>query len=322
VALVLSPDEEALQEGIRSLCAGRFSIEQVRALEPHGGVEASAWAALADTGVFAVRRSEDDGGLGLGMSQAAIVFEELGRRLVPGPLVATELGTHVLPDAATGAPVIGLVDRRAHPLVVRHLASLDRLLVVDDDGVWVVDAGEVVGAAVSRPLDPLTPIHVVRELPPGEQVGRPDLAAQLLLDGAVLTAALLAGNAEAAVELALAYAKERHQFGRPIGSFQAVKHILADMQVRAALAQAAVYAAGALADDPTTGDVRRAVSAAKITAGDAAVRNGRDCVQVHGGMGFTWEIDAHLHLKRAWALEATFGTPSEHADVVAAALVG
>jgi alkylation response protein AidB-like acyl-CoA dehydrogenase len=141
-----------------------------------------------------------------------------------------------------------------------------------------------------------------------------------MLEGAVLTAALLAGSAQAVLDLAVAYAKQRHQFGRPIGGFQAVKHILADMQVRASLAQAAVYAAGAHVDDPSLGPLRRAVAAAKITAGEAAVRNGRDAIQVHGGMGFTWEIDAHLHLKRAWALDPTFGAPSAHADVLADAL--
>jgi alkylation response protein AidB-like acyl-CoA dehydrogenase len=320
VALVLSPDEEALQEGIHALCAGRFTMEQVRELEAHEGVDPEAWSALADTGVFALRAAEDDGGLGFGLTQAAIVFEELGRWLVPGPLAATEAGGLLLPDARAAGQVIGVVDRRADPVLIRHFASLDRLLVVDERGVWEVDPATVPAQRVPKPLDPLTPLHVVDELPEGAQVGDADAADRFQLEGAVLTAALLAGSAQTAVDIAVAYAKERHQFGRPIGGFQAIKHILAEMQVRASLAQAAVYSAATHYDDPSAGDVRRAVATAKVMAGDAGVRNGRDCIQVHGGMGFTWEVDAHYHLKRAWATDKVFGSSSEHADIVAEAL--
>jgi alkylation response protein AidB-like acyl-CoA dehydrogenase len=320
VALILSPDEEALQAGIRALCAGRFPMDRVRALEEHGGVEPASWQALADTGVFTVRRPEDDGGLGLGMTAAVIVFEQLGAALVPGPLVATELGTQILDGSASGTTVIGLVDRRTEPLLVRHFSSLDRLLAIDGDGVSELDPASVEAEPVARPLDPLTPLHLVHRLPAGVRVADVETAERLLLEGAALTAALLVGSAQAALDLALAYAKERHQFGRPIGSFQAVKHILADMQVRASVAQAALYSAAAHLDDPSVGDVRRAVAAAKVTAGDAAVRNGRDGIQVHGGMGFTWEVDAHLHLKRAWALDPMFGSPGEHADELAQVL--
>ena len=87
--------------------------------------------------------------------------------------------------------------------------------------------------------------------------------------------------------------------------------------MRAEVARAAVYAAGVTLDDPSVGDVRRAAAAAKITAGDAAVRNGKAAIQVHGGMGFTWEVDAHLYLKRAWVLDTTFGTPDDHSEFLA-----
>ncbi|MCU1381280.1 MAG: acyl-CoA dehydrogenase protein, partial [Acidimicrobiales bacterium] len=137
------------------------------------------------------------------------------------------------------------------------------------------------------------------------------------LQGTILAAALMVGSAHAVTDLAVRYAKEREQFGRPIGSFQAVKHLLADMAVRAAVAQAAVYAAGVTYDDPSVGDPARAASAAKVTAGDAAVRNGKGAIQVHGGMGFTWEVDAHLHLKRAWVLDTQFGSVDHHAEALA-----
>ena len=131
-------------------------------------------------------------------------------------------------------------------------------------------------------------------------------------------AAELLGIAESTLELANEYAKRREQFGRTIGSFQSIKHMLADMFVRQEVARAAVYAAGATLDDPTVGEASRAVSAAKITAGEAAMKNARACIQIHGGMGYTWEMPPHYYLKRTWVLENAFGTVDEHAEGVAA----
>ena len=125
------------------------------------------------------------------------------------------------------------------------------------------------------------------------------------------------GLAEAATDLAVAFAKDRQQFGRPIGAFQALKHLMADMFARAEVARGAVYAAGVTLDDPAVGSVVRAVAAAKLTASEAALANGKTCIQVHGGMGYTWEIDAHLFLKRAYALEPAFGTRDDWADTMA-----
>jgi alkylation response protein AidB-like acyl-CoA dehydrogenase len=126
--------------------------------------------------------------------------------------------------------------------------------------------------------------------------------------------------ADALSDLAVAYAKEREQFNRPIGSFQAVKHMCADMAVRAEVARTAVYAAACVLDDPATGEPARALSGAKLLANDAAVVNGKSATQVFGGMGFTWEVDVHLYLKRAWVLDTHFGSVDHHADAVAALL--
>jgi alkylation response protein AidB-like acyl-CoA dehydrogenase len=97
-----------------------------------------------------------------------------------------------------------------------------------------------------------------------------------------------------------------------------VKHLLADMAVRAEVARAAVDAAACTLDDPETGDAARAVSGAKLVAGDAALQNAKGSLQVHGGIGFTWDVDVHLYLKRAWVLNTVFGTPEVHADAVVA----
>jgi alkylation response protein AidB-like acyl-CoA dehydrogenase len=304
----LSADQIALRDGIRSLCEGRFPMKRVR-----GGFDRSTYMELAEAGVFSLRSD------GFGVADAAVLFEELGRAAVPGPLVWAYLA-HGLVDGIVG----GLeVAHRQPPWMVEHLDAIDMLLVVDERGVRAVPAGKIAAAVpVGRPLDPLTPVHRVEQLPAGEPVGGDDVLARWRREGAVVTAAFLIGMAQACTELSVAYAKERRQFDRPIGSFQAVKHLLADMLVRTEVARASVYAAGCTLDDPDVGDVARAVAGAKMLAGEAAIVNGKTATQVHGGMGFTWEADVHLYLKRAWVLDTVFGSVDEHADAVATTLPG
>jgi alkylation response protein AidB-like acyl-CoA dehydrogenase len=320
----LSADQEDLQQGVRKLCAGVFPMATVRSLESHGGLERGLWHQLAEAGVFSLRVPEDAGGVGLGSADAVLVFEELGRAVVPGPLLWTHLAAAKLDGAATGEKVVGGVERRGpgDPLLIEHLQVLDRLVVLDDAGVWELDPRDVDGEAVQHPLDPLTPLHLVRRLPRGEQFAGPEAAASWRQEGAALAAALLLGVAEAVTDLAVSYAKGRQQFERPIGSFQAVKHMLADMLVRTEVARAAVYAAGVHLDDPAVGDVRRAVAVAKLMAGEAALANGKACIQVHGGMGFTWEVDAHLYLKRARVLDTVFGSTQAQAATMASIIGG
>jgi len=226
----LSEDQEALRDGIRSLCEGRFSSEAVRALIEPGGVDRARWRDLAETGVFALVVPEADGGVGLGWADAVVVFEELGRSLVPGPLVATLLAAEVIDGAAWGDTVVGIVERPDHgPAFIECLPVIDTLVVIDDDGLWQVDPAGLDAELAPRPLDPLTPIGTVAELPQGERIGDAQAAALWRLRGSVLTSALQLGLAQGATDLAVAYAKERQQFGKPIGSFQAVKHLCADM---------------------------------------------------------------------------------------------
>ena len=317
----LNADQEALQEAVRKLCEGRFPMERVRSLADQGGVDRGLWKELADAGVFSLRLREADGGAGLGMAEAVLVFEELGRALVPGPLVWTHLAAGLVPGAADGERVVGGIDREVEPLVVEYLDAIDVVLAVDDDGLWEVDKARPSARAV-RPIDPLTPVHVASGLLRGERRAMPAAAGRWRLEGAVLTAALLLGIAGAVTERSVAYAKERQQFDRPIGSFQAIKHLLADMFVLTEVARSAVYAAGVNLDDPSLGAQARAVSGAKLLAGEAAVTNAKSAVQVHGGMGYTWEVDVHLYLKRAWVLDTAFGSVAHHADAMGALLRG
>jgi alkylation response protein AidB-like acyl-CoA dehydrogenase len=314
----LSDDQMALQEGVRNFCEGRVPMPVIRALADDGALDRGLWRELADMGVFSLRLAEADGGVGLGWADAVLVFEELGRALVPGPLVWTHLAAGLVPGAASGETVVGGIERDDPSRLVEHLGSLDVVLIVDPEGVWQVDAGALASREIAHPLDPLTPVRELTEpLPQGDRLAGPDTVAQLRQQGAALVAGLLLGVAEAATDLAVTYARERVQFDKPIGAFQAVKHLLADMFTRVEVARGAVYAAGVTLDDPAVGPVERAVAAAKLTAAEAAIGNGKSCIQVHGGMGYTWEIDAHLYFKRAYALEPAFGGIDTCADTMA-----
>jgi alkylation response protein AidB-like acyl-CoA dehydrogenase len=171
------------------------------------------------------------------------------------------------------------------------------------------------------PLDTLTPVAIVdRPVPAGTQVADAAEAARARRDAVVLTSALLMGVALGATELSQQYATEREQFGRPIGSFQAVKHLLADMLTKAEVARSAVYAAACAVDGASDDDPVRAASVAKVMAGEAALFCGKSGIQVHGGMGFTWEVHAQRYWKRAVALDNSFGIIDHHAAVLAASL--
>jgi alkylation response protein AidB-like acyl-CoA dehydrogenase len=327
-------DERELAEGIRAMLAGRLPLEHLRAREGHEqAIAADDWAALGETGVFALTLPEPSG-TGLGLADATVVFEELGRGLVPGPLVGTFLAasTGVVEGAAEGRSQVGVhTTSRPGPVLVEHLGVLDALLVVDSDGPGQLLTPAPVGGAqrVEHPLDPLTPLWRLDALPFGGSVA--DDRGRLWHQGALLTAALQVGHAAAALELAVAYAKERQQFGKPIGAFQAIKHICADMLVRSEVARAAVHAAACLSDGPdvvaaeaqatgcTPGQMlERSVAGAKLLADEAAIANARASIQVHGGMGFTWEVPLHLHLKRARVLSTHFRTPADASAALAA----
>jgi alkylation response protein AidB-like acyl-CoA dehydrogenase len=308
-----------LAEGVRRLCEGRFPLETLRTAEgSEQVVDRKGWRELGDAGVFNLCLAESAGGVGLGLPEAVLVFEELGRALVPGPLVATHLAAGLIDGAADGAAVVGLIERpppgATIPLVVEHLSDLDTLLVLSDQGVAAVDPTTLDATAVHRPMDPLTPLWIVSTLPDGTEVGGSDLSARWRRDGAVLTAALQVGLAGWSTDLATAYAKTRKQFGRVIGGFQAVKHICADMLVRAEVARVAVQAAAVTIIQPDVGDPEVAARGAKLLADEAALANGKSCIQVHGGMGFTWEVPAHLAFKRARVLATQFGTDEELAE--------
>ncbi|WP_405584269.1 acyl-CoA dehydrogenase family protein [Streptomyces sp. NBC_01092] len=284
----LTEDQRALRAGVRELLTRRFGPQELRAaLAEPGRLDRVLWRELGTAGFFALRLPEARGGVGLGLPEAVLAFEEAGRALLPGPLVATHLAAGEVPGAAAGETVVtdaggcGLAEWLTEADVVR---------------------GDAAGAVPLRSVDPLTPLHRV---PVASYV---DPAAVLL------TAAEQLGSATCACELAAQHARTREQFGRPIGAFQAVKHLCAEMLVRTETARAAVYAAAVTADPAD-------IDTARLLADDAAVRSARDCLQVHGGMGFTWEFEVHLHLKRAWVRTHRTSDATESEERLAAELL-
>jgi len=329
--------ERELADGIRTMVAGRLPLARFRANEgAERTIGTDDWAALGETGVFALTLPEP-AGTGLGLTDAAIVFEELGRALVPGPLVGTFLaaGMKLVPGAAEGGALVDVCTSGGPPWLVEHLTSLDALLFLPAHGIsrgrslMTTIRSAPTAQRVTAPLDPLTPLWQLSQLPAGEPLEDPD--GRFFRDGGIVTAALQVGHATETLELAVSYAKARHQFGQPIGGFQAVKHMCADMLVRAEVARAAVHSAACLADDPdvlaaeadaagTTpfALMQRAVAGAKLLADEAAIANARTAIQVHGGMGYTWEVPLHLHLKRSRVLATTFGTARDLSSLLGA----
>ncbi len=288
----LSDDQVDLADGIRSMVSGRLGLDHIRANEgSETAISAEDWGLLAETGVFSLTLPEP-GGIGLGLADAAVVFEELGRALIPGPLVGTFLAASagLVDGAAAGEVQVGVHSAGPPPHLVAHLPSLRALLVLSAPGrgstARLIDPAPPAAAAtrIAAPLCPLTPLWHVDPMPAGEPLL--DLGVRLGREGTLLTAALQVGHAGATLDAAVAYAKERSQFGKPIGSFQAVKHICADMLVRAEVARSAVQAAACLADQPDvvareaegTGrspedTLARAVVGAKLLADEAALAN-------------------------------------------------
>jgi alkylation response protein AidB-like acyl-CoA dehydrogenase len=301
--LALSDDQIALRDGIASMLAARIPIERVRE-----GFDRAMFDELANAGVFSLRND------GFSWADCVIVFEQLGRFCVPGPLVESLL--HGDGRIAGFAFVPDLADK---PLWIEHLDVLD-VLLVPGASPRAVDPRTVEAEPSPWPLDPCTPVARATSLPAGEPY---EFEPAVWRGARVLTAALQLGLADRLTELAVAYARERVQFDRPIGGFQAIKHMLADMLTRTEVARAAVYSAGAALDEePEAVGSERITLGAKIVAGDAAIANGKAATQVFGGMGFTWEVDVHLYLKRAWVLETHWENADGCADMLCSVVGG
>jgi alkylation response protein AidB-like acyl-CoA dehydrogenase len=323
------------------------TTDDVRAAYDAPAARTSRWAALAELGVVGLLVPEDRGGLGLGLVDLVLLLEESGRVALPEPLLETaaltaplleELGS--MPggpatsaswlEAIAGGGIAAAVAERGGDVPVAGADGADLLVLVapgDDDGPEI----HVVGA------DRVT-VAPVPSLDPTRRLGRPwwspgtdtraasgeraaSASRRTAARAAVASAALLLGLTDRMITMTADYARQRHQFGKPIGSFQAVKHLLAGAQVALEFARPVVYAA-AWALDEGEDDRSRTASTAKAYASDAATEAARVSLQVHGAIGYTWECDLHLFLKRAWALSEAWGSAADHRHRVLASLVG
>ncbi len=327
----LSDDQVALRDAARSLLDGRSSPAQVRAVvDAGGGIDEGLWAAMVEQGWTALAVPESAGGLGMGIVELALLLEEVGAHVAPAPVLQQALaldalvagdGPAELIEALVSGEAIGTVafkpvsvdgDRLSgRPEPVIH-APLARVLVVrSDDALWAVDG------IVSKPEPAMDRTRslgwVSLDDAPAVRLGGEDAVERFVDLGAVAHSAELLGASARVLDLAVEYAKERVQFGRPIGSFQAVKHRCADMLVDVEGMRSAVYhAAWALgAGDP---DRSVAASTAKTWCSDASRRVMASGLQVHGGIGFTWEHDLHLYVKRAQLDGVSFGDATWHRD--------
>ncbi|MCB0975272.1 MAG: acyl-CoA/acyl-ACP dehydrogenase [Actinobacteria bacterium] len=323
----LNADQLDLVDAVQAFCIDQLPMSRLRTMEGGPGVDRDTWAQMGDMGWFALSLAPDDGGVGLGLADAALVFEQAGRFCAPGPIMWSHLAAGLIDGAAQGAVVVGGVERPAAaidgatmPAVIEYPDACDVLIVVDDDGLWRIDPATLSGRT-PRPTDPLTPVKLVADLPQGDQIAGAEVAATWKLRGRILTAALMVGLADRLEWLSVGYAAERFQFNRPIGSFQSIKHLLADMHVRTEMARAQTYAAAVTWDQPDIGDAARAAAAALVVASGAVEKNGDMAVQVHGGMGYTWEVDVHFFLKRGLVARTWWSGTEAAAEDVAASLV-
>jgi len=355
VDLLYSDVEESLRGSVRSLLSARLTPESVMARYDGGDDHASLWKSLAtDLGLAALLVPEDRGGAGASAREAAVIMEELGRRVAPVPyfssavlatITLVEAGeTDMLADLASGERTAALavpLSSTANSLVLTVDASNDHqnsgslngsVTSVADAGtadvfvvpaalpeggmaLYLVDRGavtvdSVVSFDMTRPLGDLT-----FEDAPGIRVaeGKPAAKAveSALRHGAALLASEQLGIAQWCLDTTLEYVKGRYQFGRPIGSYQALKHRLADLWLEVGTANAAArYAADCLAQGSDDTDV--AVSVAQAYCSDVAVKAAEEAIQLHGGIGMTWEHPVHLYLKRAKADQIAMGTPDQH----------
>jgi alkylation response protein AidB-like acyl-CoA dehydrogenase len=310
----LTEDQSALRDMVRAVLSDEWTTSDLRAAstaEP-GDLDRGIWSLLDDLGVLGVLVPEDRGGLGLDECTLVPILEETGRAALPHPIVetamvaaplgvsgmvATDLGGRFVP---CGADADVLLLRRGQALRAYHPDEVKQEFVVTVDG--------------ARRATAIVPVG------PGSLVADdPAEIATAQLRGIAGTAAQLLGLSRRMLDLTVAYVSDRRQFGVPVGSFQAVKHQLADTLVRVEFALPAVRrAAHSLASGAP--EAARDVSMAKALAIDAATLAGRTALQCHGAIGYTVEYELHLFLKRTWALSRSWGDRAFHAEVVATSL--
>ncbi len=349
----LSESQQMLKDNARKFFAGECPMEEVRRLmETDTAYDEALWAKMAEQGYTGIIFPEEYGGVGLGKVELILLMEEAGRALLPGPFFSTvALAGAALDATATPeqkkrylAPICGgearstvamledaaswnVADVRmtsvngeltGEKLFVPDAAVANFMIVVARDGVFVMDAkARGIDVEPMEGMDPTRKLYSVRfNRTPAEKLGNAAGLARALDIAATALVAEMVGGMQRTLDITVEYAKMRKQFGKPIGMFQAVQHQCADMYVETESARsAAYYAAWALEENVS--DAAVAVSIAKMYASDAGRTVGNRGIQVHGGMGFTWENDLHLYYRRAKVSETTLGDSTCHRERIA-----
>ena len=290
-------EQEELRASVRRFLFQRAPLTYVRAMydEPIG-TSPELWTGLVDLGVL-----DRD----LTMTDIGVVLEEMGRAVHPGPYLSTLAARWAGLDDDSVVATLAVDPRR-----VPDAMAADVVVMVDGEDLYVVDDFDAVPAAS---VDGSRKVGAITVNTRGRKIDHPDLRGALdrwkigyAIDGV--------GAASVALEMAVAYSQERVQFDRPIGSFQAVQHLCADMLTALELGRAGAYYALWAADNESAAEVHRAATMAIAYASDAFHRIGADAIQVFGGVGYTWEHDIHLFYKRLLTVQHTFGTAPTHLE--------
>jgi alkylation response protein AidB-like acyl-CoA dehydrogenase len=349
----LSESQQILKDTARKFFAGESPIAAVRkSMETDTAYDAALWTKLAEQGFTGIIAPEEFGGMGLGKVELILLIEEAGYALLPGPFFSTvalagsvieacgspEQKKKYLGSIASGQArsTVALVEAAGSwdtenlgigaagnkltgtKLFVTDAAVADFIVVVARDAVYIVDA-----KAPGLHIEPMKGMDLARKIyavefknTPAEMLGDSGGLAEALNVATAALCAEMTGGEQRALELTVAYAKTRKQFGKPIGIFQAVQHLCADMYLETESSRSATYYA-AWALEENTPDAAVSVSVAKMYASDAARNVGNRGIQVHGGMGFTWENDIHLYYRRAKASETMLGDATFHRERIA-----
>jgi alkylation response protein AidB-like acyl-CoA dehydrogenase len=329
----LTDDQREFDAAVRGYLAERFDLDAVRGIVEDTGGDghpASLWKAAGEQGWLAVLVPEEHDGLGLGLVEAQVIARALGAGVAPGPWRGTVLAAEAvrlagsdeqkgswLPRLATGGAVGALALRGTAPGVlpaVEYGAVADVVVARSGAGFALVTNPVATSRGSYDGTTRLADVDAgAGEALPGATA---EVIDELAARATVLVAADLVGIAREALSRTVAYDREREQFGVPVGSFQAIKHALADLHVGVTMAEhAALYAAHAV--DERLPDAPLAVSVAKAKASDVAVQATGAMIQYHGGIGYTWEHEAHFFYKRAKRLAGQWGDADTHRAKIA-----
>jgi alkylation response protein AidB-like acyl-CoA dehydrogenase len=346
---VFTDEQRMIAETVQTFFAENATSERTRAAMAGDGIDHALWQAFCqELGLSGIGIPEAAGGAGLGLVELAIIAEAAGAQVAALPLLGSLAltaqaiaagGTEAqqaewLPALLAGETIAAHVAAddlvaeggriTASSAFVAHGSAAQLLLVTGAGASWLVRA-DAPGVTITAQttMDQTRPFaRVVLTGVAGEPLGDHAAATRAATEAALVTlAAEGLGLAQAALDRTVAFARDRVQFGRAIGSFQAYKHRLADMMVEIEQARSAVYWA-ACAVDEGSDEAALALHAAKSFAADTAFRCAGDMIQLHGGIGFTWEHDAHLFFKRARALQTLMGKGDWHREQIAAMLLG